>query len=119
IASLICGLIGCFGATILSAADAAEDGWVSLFDGRTLKGWHRVNGSASYVAVNGAIVGTTRVDSPNSFLATERSYDDFILQFEVKQDGGPANSGVQIRSATDPAYNEGRVFGYQVDIDPS
>ena len=119
IASLICGLIGCFGATVLSAAGEEESGWVSLFDGRTLKGWQRVNGSASYVAVNGAIVGTTRTDSPNSFLATEKSYDDFVLEFEVKQDGGPANSGVQIRSAIDPAYNEGRVFGYQVDIDPS
>ena len=35
----------------------------------------------------------------------------------MKQDGGPANSGIQIRSATDPKYNEGRVFGLQVDID--
>src|SRR5690606_35875981 len=95
------------------AADAsdAQDGWVSLFDGKTLRGWRRVNGSASYLAVNGAIVGTTRIDSPNSFLATERTYKDFILEFEVKQDGGPSNSGVQVRSAIDPNYNEGRVFG--------
>lgn len=102
------------------AAESAESeqGWVSLFDGRTLRGWKRVNGTASYVAVNGAIVGTTRVDSPNSFLATEKTYRDFILEMEVKQDGGPANSGIQFRSATDPNYNEGRVFGLQVDIDP-
>jgi hypothetical protein len=96
-----------------------EEGWVSLFEGKSLKGWRRVNGTASYVAVNGAIVGTTRAESPNSFLATEKSYSDFVLEFEVKQDGGPANSGVQIRSATRPDYNEGRVFGYQLDIDPS
>jgi hypothetical protein len=107
--------------TLPTQAAAAEDseGWVSLFEGKSLKGWRRVNGSASYVRVNGAIVGTTRMDSPNSFLATAKSYRDFILEFEVKQDGGPANSGVQIRSATRPDYNEGRVFGYQVDIDPS
>lgn len=96
-----------------------DSGWASLLDGRSLKGWHQVNGSASYVIVNGAIVGTTRADSPNSFLATERMYSNFILEFEVKQDGGPANSGVQVRSATRPDYNEGRVFGYQADIDPS
>lgn len=103
--------------TVLAAE--AQDGWTSLFDGKTLRGWHRVNGSASYLAVNGAIVGTTRVDSPNSFLASDRTYKDFILEFEVKQDGGPSNSGVQIRSATDPNYNDGRVFGYQIEIDPS
>lgn len=96
-----------------------EEGWVSLCDCKSLKGWRRVNGTASYVAVNGAIVGTTRADSPNSFLASEKSYRDFVLEFEVKQDGGPANSGVQIRSAMRPDFNEGRVFGYQVDIDPS
>lgn len=119
IAGAVFGCVACLGAAAAMAADAQEEGWVSLFDGRSLRGWHRVNGSASYVAVNGAIVGTTRAESPNSFLATEKSYSDFVLEFEVKQDGGPANSGVQIRSATNPKYNEGRVFGYQVDIDPS
>lgn len=104
--------------SLVVAADD-DEGWTYLFDGKSLKGWRLVNGSASYVGVNGAIVGTTRTDSPNSFLATEETYRDFILEFEVKQDGGPANSGVQIRSAMRPDYNEGRVFGYQVDIDPS
>ena len=57
----------------LPAAAEEEDGWASLYDGASLKGWKRVNGSASYVSVNGAIVGTTRMDSPNSFLATEKT----------------------------------------------
>jgi hypothetical protein len=98
---------------------AADDGWTPLFDGKSLRGWSRVNGSAPFVSRDGAIVGTTVTDSPNSFLATDRTYRDFVLEFEVRQDGGPANSGVQIRSARDPQYNEGRVFGYQIDIDPS
>jgi hypothetical protein len=98
---------------------AADDGWVSLYDGKTLRGWSRVNGEATYESRDGAIVGTTRMASPNSFLATDQKYRDFVLEFDVRQDGGPANSGVQIRSAIDPKYNEGRVFGYQVDIDPS
>lgn len=93
--------------------------WQPLFDGKSLKGWKQVNGKASYAIVNGAIVGTTRTGTPNSFLATEKSYRDFVLEFEVRQDGGPTNSGVQVRSATRPDYNQGRVFGPQVDIDPS
>lgn len=119
LAAIASAVFGCFAYVATAAAWADEDGWISLFDGKTLRGWTRVNGTASYVPVNNAIVGTTRLDSPNSFLATDETYSDFILEFEAKQDGGPANSGVQIRSVTDPNYNEGRVFGYQVDIDPS
>ena len=119
-AVLITAVLGSplFLASTVSGAENNET-WDSLFNGQSLKGWRRVNGTASYVAVNGAIVGTTRSDSPNSFLATEEIYRDFILEFEVRQDGGPANSGVQIRSASRPDFNEGRVFGYQIEIDPS
>jgi len=112
--ALMLGCLAC-AATVL-AAD--EEGWVTLFDGKTLRGWKQVSGTAFFEVIDGAIVGTTRLNSLNSFLATDETYRDFVLEFEVKQDGGPANSGVQIRSATDPSYNEGRVFGYQVEIDP-
>jgi hypothetical protein len=119
-AVLIIAVLGSslFPASTVSGAENSE-AWEPLFNGQSLKGWHRVNGTASYVAVNGAIVGTTRSDSQNSFLATEESYRDFILEFEVRQDGGPANSGVQIRSSMRSDYNQGRVFGYQVEIDPT
>jgi hypothetical protein len=51
-------------------------------------------------------------------MATEQSYGDFILEFEVKCD--PAlNSGVQFRSLSTPDYRDGRVHGYQCEIDPS
>jgi hypothetical protein len=110
-----------FAGVLVSSAVSygANDEWVTLYDGKSLRGWSRVNGSAAYESRDGAIVGTTQLNSPNSFLATDKKYRDFVLEFEVRQDGGPANSGVQIRSAIDPAYNDGRVFGYQVDIDPS
>jgi hypothetical protein len=58
------------------------------------------------------------VGSPNSFLCTTKDYADFILEFEVWVD--PAlNSGVQIRSHSKKEYLDGRVYGYQVEIDPS
>lgn len=119
-AVLITAVLGSplFLASSVSGAENDSE-WTALFNGKSLNGWRRVNGNASYVVVNGAIVGTTRSDSPNSFLATEKTYKDFILEFEVRQDGGPANSGVQIRSAARADYRQGRVFGYQLEIDPS
>lgn len=119
-AVLITAVLGSplFLASSVSGAQSTTE-WTALFNGKSLNGWRRVNGNASYVVVNGAIVGTTRTDSPNSFLATEETYKNFVLEFEVRQDGGPANSGVQIRSAARSDYRQGRVFGYQIEIDPT
>lgn len=93
-----------------------SDGWRSLFDGKTLKGWHQLNGKAQYEVVNGTITGTTVTREPNSFLATNEEYGDFILELELKV--GNMNSGVQFRSLSD-AGNNGKVRGYQAEIDPS
>lgn len=51
-------------------------------------------------------------------MATEQTYGDFILEFEVKCHPD-LNSGVQFRSESKPDYNNGRVHGYQCEIDPS
>ncbi len=91
----------------------------TLFDGKTLNGWKQLGGAADYQVIDGAIVGATRPGVPNSFLVTKQDFADFILEFDVRQDVGPANSGVQFRSHSTPAFENGRVHGYQADIDPS
>jgi hypothetical protein len=96
---------------------ADDNGWVSLFDGKTLQGWEQRNGTATYRVEDGAIVGKTRQGSPNSFLCSEKDYGDFELEFEVKVDDG-LNSGVQIRSQTKDTPT-GRVNGPQVEIEKS
>jgi hypothetical protein len=96
-------------------ASLQDDGWVPLFDGKTLDGWELKNGSATYAVEDGCIVGKTNEGSPNSFLATRKSYGDFELKFEVKVDDA-LNSGVQIRSASTPDYRNGVVHGPQVEI---
>lgn len=92
--------------------------WVTLFNGTDLSGWEVINGTAPYAVEDGAIVGTSVTGSPNSFLAAENEYGDFILEFEVMVDDD-LNSGVQFRSISDPAIKEGRVHGYQFELDPS
>jgi hypothetical protein len=97
------------------AEAAAEEGWVALFDGKSLEGWEQHNGTATYRVEEGTVVGRTNEGSPNSFLCTKKEYGDFELKFEVKVDD-ELNSGVQIRSASKPEFNNGRVHGPQVEI---
>jgi sugar phosphate isomerase/epimerase len=98
-------------------ARAAEGTWTSLFDGKTLKGWMLRGGAAKYEVKGGAIVGSTVPNTKNTFLCTERSYGDFLLELEFKVDP-KLNSGVQIRGQSRPDYQDGRVHGLQVEIDP-
>ncbi|MEM7484260.1 MAG: DUF1080 domain-containing protein [Bacteroidota bacterium] len=92
--------------------------WLVLFDGKTLNGWTQIGGEALYEVKEGAIVGRTVHDTPNSFLTSNAKYSDFILELNYKVDPS-MNSGIQIRSNSFPHYRDGRVHGYQVEIDPS
>ncbi|MEO0338475.1 MAG: DUF1080 domain-containing protein, partial [Bacteroidota bacterium] len=64
------------------------------------------------------IVGTYKTGTPNTFLCTKENYGDFILTYEGFL-GEETNSGVMIRAQSRPDYREGRVHGYQVEMDPS
>jgi hypothetical protein len=92
--------------------------WQDLFNGEDLEGWEKLNGTAEYRVEDNVITGISRMNTPNTFLATTEMYDDFILEFEFRVDDG-LNSGVQFRSNSLPEYKDGRVHGYQFEIDPS
>ena len=116
-------------------AGSAGSGFTPLHDGETLAGWTRCAGRAGFRVEDGAIVGTAIAEKANSFLCTDREYGDFVLELEFRVDEG-LNSGVQIRShvaerdhvvrwitpagePTEQKIRAGRVYGYQVEIDPS
>ncbi len=96
----------------------AQEKWVDLFNGKNLNGWKQLNGKARYEVINKEIVGTTVFGEPNSFLTTDQPYGDFILELEFRLDAA-MNSGIQFRSQSKPDYRDGRVHGYQFEIDPS
>jgi 3-keto-disaccharide hydrolase len=100
-------VVTCLAAWLLlvSAAFAAEEGFVALFDGKTLAGWQ--GGTDGYEVKEQAIVSLPR-GSRN--LATVKEFSDFHLKFEFKLTPG-ANNGIGIRVPTeaegqrvDPAY---------------
>jgi len=104
---------------VVSAGPGDKKGqWQSLFNGKDLKGWKQLGGKAQYSATDNEIIGTTVLETPNSFLATEKEYGNFILELEFKLDK-EFNSGIQFRSQSRQDYQDGRVFGYQMEIDPS
>jgi hypothetical protein len=107
---------------------AADEGWVDLFNGKDLSNWVQRGGKAKYEIKDGAIVGSTVLNTANSFLCTPRDYGDFILELEFKVDP-QLNSGVQFRSecfeepktitagGKEIKVPAGRVHGYQCEID--
>ena len=103
---------------LTSVNATATEGWTDLFNGKDLAGWEKLNGNAEFKVEDGIIVGVSKHGIPNTFLATEKTYSDFVLEYEVLMDDA-LNSGVQIRSISDPEIKNGRVHGYQVEIDPS
>ena len=92
---------------------ADHDGYVSLFDGKSLDGW---DGNPKFWRVeDGAIVGESTPANPsgNSYIAYRKlEAHDFTLKFEVKVEG-TGGTGLQhaaaraFRVANIPAYNDG------------
>jgi Domain of Unknown Function (DUF1080) len=98
-------------AASVSAQESA--GFRPLFNGKDLTGWVTPADRSLFTVENGEIVGRTG-DKPlekNQFLATDKSYGDFVLKAKVKLKNG--NSGIQFRSERN---SEGVVSGPQADV---
>lgn len=103
---------------LINTTITAQENWQSLIKDKTLSNFQKLNGTAEYEYKDGILTGLTKAKTPNTFLATKKKYSDFILEFEVKIEYG-MNSGVQFRSNTVDGKPEGRVFGYQAEIETS
>jgi hypothetical protein len=114
-------LVSLGSALCLGAAEpkAAAEPWVSLFNGRDLTGWKMValTNPAPAVVEDGAMVLRQRINTiEHTFVASEREYDDFILELDLKDDPG-FNSGILLRCVAASADAKVRLNGYQVKID--
>jgi hypothetical protein len=121
-----------------------QDGWKDLFDGKTLNGWSVMNQDwknpdikPDFYVEDNMIICNTIMGNEGGYLITDKSYSDFILEFDVKIDTS-LNSGLQCRSRlwdkdTTTVYvagdvngtkhvttwPKGYVWGYQIEVDPS
>jgi pimeloyl-ACP methyl ester carboxylesterase len=86
-------------------------GFVPLFNGKDLNGWE--GDTSLWSTRDGRLVGRSPGLKHNEFLATEKSYGDFILKQTFRLLDGAGNSGVQFRSVRIPGHE---MSGYQADI---
>jgi len=97
----------------LAIAAEAEEGFTPLFNGKDLTGWE---GDAKlWLVEDGVLIGRSPGIKYNDFLATVKTYGDFILRLQVKLVDNKGNSGVQFRSKRVPPPSH-EVSGYQADI---
>jgi len=132
---VLCVAIGLWAAlsavTVPNSARAAADadqpakqevpeGFVSLFDGKTLDGWE---GFADLWSVkDGVIVGQTKADpklTHNTFLVyTKKEFGDFDLRLSFRITSTWGNSGIQFRSKVLDKGKMGPIVGgYQADME--
>jgi len=120
-AVVICGLIVCAeDKAALPKPDA--DGFITLFDGKTLDGWQGLEGFWS--VKDGVISGAEDKEhaAPQTFLILSASKDDpakfanFELHYSYKFATPDGNSGVQFRSKVLDEKTS-RLGGYQADCD--
>jgi len=90
----------------------SEEGFVPLFDGKTLAGWE--GDMKIWKVEDGLLVGDSAGIKQNEFLATKKSYRDFELRLDFRLRRGEGNSGVQFRSKR--VEGSRAVSGYQADI---
>jgi len=90
---------------------AADAGFESIFDGKTLKGWHASGKTGhsrastnmtggKWVVENGAIVGSQDIPGNGGIVITDEQFGDFEVVLEMNNDFGP-DSGLFLRSTED------------------
>jgi hypothetical protein len=107
-------------AVVLAAPAVADnpvrDGFVPLFDGKTLDGWVNVNTHPGTFFVKDNEIVTT--GSPTGFLRTAKQYENFILELEWKHvvKDRMANSGLFVWGDPLPAVGTPYTRGIEVQV---
>ena len=86
--------------------------WTSLFNGKDLSGW-TIHGTEKWYVDQGELVCESGPDKQYGYLATDKSYRNFELKLEFKQESN-GNSGVFFRSSITGV----RISGWQVEVAP-
>lgn len=89
---------------------ALEEGFTSLFDGKTLRGWTLVGKNGPGYGVKDGILFCAK--GGGGRLLTDKDYTDFVFRFEFKLDEG-SNNGIGIRT---PASGDAAYSGMEIQV---
>ena len=84
----------------------------TLFNGKDLSGW-KIHGTEKWYVEDGLLVCESGPEEKYGYLSTEKTYDDFTLTLEFKQEAN-GNSGVFFRSTLEGT----KISGWQVEVAP-
>jgi len=84
----------------------------SLFNGKNISGW-QIHGTEKRYVENGELICESGPDKEYGYLSTLKSYKDFVLKLEFKQEAN-GNSGVFFRSSVNGTI----IKGWQVEVAP-
>jgi len=92
-----------------------ENKWTSLFDGKTLNGWHAQPGG-KWEVLDGVIIGKSeKAEKRHGLLVSDKTYSNFIVRLKFKVNKG--DSGFYFRGLkTD---TKAGIKGFQVEVDSS
>ncbi len=83
-------------AALIVSASAAELKFESAFNGKNLNGWQNAENNEFWKAVDGVLVGENNAAKKGNMLYTEKSYQDAIIECEVRF-SGEIDSGIMMR----------------------
>lgn len=105
-------LVLCLAAAALLRAD--EDGFVPLFNGKDLTGWHPCNIAPETFTVRDGLLVTS--GSPIGMLRTAKMYENFIIDFEWRHMKTGGNSGLFVWADGLPVAGSPFSRGIEVQI---
>lgn len=89
-----------------------QNGTSSLFNGKDLTGWE-IYGTEKWYVEDGLLICESGPDKQYGYLATDKSFKDFDLTLEFKQEAN-GNSGVFFRSSIEGT----KITGWQAEVAP-
>lgn len=100
-------------------ANEKQQGWILLFDGSTLKGWHtylRDTAGSKWQVRNDAIVfDPSKPESGGGDLVTDNVYENYELNLQWKISKG-GNSGIIFDVQEDPKYPATYITGPEMQV---
>lgn len=112
-------LTGCNSSDNKLTEEETKDGWVLLFDGKSLDGWRDFKGdslkTAPWKIEKGTLASLGTGSDSTGYIVTKKEYENFIITFDWKVSKG-ANSGLLYHVVERPQYKVPYVTGPEYQL---